>query len=157
MSKELEKRNAELEAINEDYQKQIVVLTTENHQLHATISEERSLGRLLKKQLDEALAGTNTEKYDDLLKRYNELLEIFNYIKHSVLLSAIDIGIQVINWDEETEAMNLNKLEVINSDKVPPLQKVEFLQKIVRNENLALVKKVLLENFNKVKIQFGIK
>jgi hypothetical protein len=143
--------------LNEDYQKQIVVLTTENHQLHATISEERSLSRLLKKQLDEALDGTNSEKYDALLKRYNELLEIFNIIKHSVLLTAIDIGIQIINWDEETESMNLNKLEVINSDKVPPLQKVEFLQKIVRNENLALVKKILLENFNKVKIQLGIK
>lgn len=143
--------------INEDYQKQIVALTTENHQLQATISEERSLSRLLKKQLDKALETSNSAKYDELLTKYSQLLEIFNIIKHSVLLTAINIGVQVINWDEEAEEMNLNKLEVINSQKVQPEQKVEYVQKLVLNENMALVKKVLLENFNKVKIQFGVK
>jgi hypothetical protein len=143
--------------LNEDYQKQIVVLTTENHQLHATISEERSLSRLLKKQLDEALDGTNTEKYDELLKKYNELLELFNLIKDTIIMQAINIGVQIFDWDKETERMNLSKLEIVNSDKVQPIHKIDYLQKTTLYENLALVKKLLLENFNKLKLQFGVK
>ena len=156
MSKELEKRIAELEVINEDFQKQITSLTNEVNQLNGSLSEERGLSRLYKKQLDEVNVSSGGAADLELRKQYDDMNVLLSQIEQSLIIPACKYGSQLINWKAYYDAAILKRLEILNDPKIPPINKIDYRQSIILFENMEQLKKIMNEAFAEDKAKYGL-
>lgn len=152
----LEQENENLKIELEDYKSQVVKQESEVNQLHATISENNSLIRLLKKQLEELQNNSGGANNEDLRKQYEELNVLINQIYSILIIPATKLGVQLIDWKAYYESAITKRLEIMNDPKVPVVNKIDFRQSVILFENLEELKKLMNEAFAEDKIKYGL-